>query len=187
MTSQFDNFEHDKLKTDKTRSNPMSSELNNNAAKSSSELDRFELVSAYIDGELSAAERKRVQAWIDREPEMKTLYTNLLALQGQMQSLEAPASKSADKITEGVFKSLDRRRHQRRLMLGGSAIAASVLATITGLIPGVAPAWRSARNAPAQNPADTVMLAVALNKPTIDIPKPLNGYNVEQQLLPDRL
>ena len=173
--TQFENFEHDKF-------------VAGSENKSESSADRFELISAYIDDELSPTERKQVQNWIDREPQMKTLYTQLLALQGQMQSLEAPASSpSADEITEAVFQSLDRRRRQRRLILGGSAIAASILATFTGLIPGVSPGWRYAQSGSGQNNADTVMLAVALNKPAINIPKPLNGYNVEQRSLEDRL
>ena len=147
-------------------------------------LHRFELISAYIDDELSASERKQVQSWIDREPQMKTLYTRLLALQSQIQSLEAPTSnRSADEIAERVFHSLDRRRRQRRLLLGGSAIAASILATITGLIPGVSPGWKFAQSGDSgQNTADTVMLAVALDKPAINIPKPINGHSVGQPL-----
>ena len=208
--TQFENFEHDKFVAGSENKSESSAErflmqsLRDAIASPVVEdddlslrlcgetpktaLHRFELISAYIDDELSPTERKQVQNWIDREPQIKTLYTQLLALQGQMQSLEAPTTnRSADEIAEGVFQSLDRRRRQRRLMLGGSAIAASILATFTGLIPGVSPVWRYAQSGSGQNNVDTVMLAVALNKPAINIPKPLNGYNVEQRSLQDRL
>ena len=177
--TQFESFEHDKFMAgseNKPKSYSDCSQVQS--------LHRFELISAYIDDELSASERKQVQSWIDGEPQMKTLYTQLLALQSQMQSLEAPTSnRSADEIADRVFQSLDRRRRQRRLMLGGSAIAASILATITGFIPGVSPGWKFAQSGDSrQNTTNMVMLAVALDKPAINIPKPLNGHTVGQPL-----
>ena len=148
--------------------------------------ERFELISAYIDNELSPTERKQVQNWLDCEPQTKQLYTQLLALQGQMQSLEVPQSNcEPDKITASVFRTLDRRRYKRRLILGGGAIAASVLAGFTGLVSGVDSDLKLAQSVDSeQNMTDTVMLAIALNKPAIDIPKPLNGY-VEQPEVED--
>lgn len=145
--------------------------------------DSFELLSAYLDGELSPTQRHQVQTWIDRDPQMKALYTELLALQSQIQSLEAPPNqKTVGEITEQVFHSLDRQRRQRRLVLGGSAIAASCLATITSLIIGIMPSGLKVAHSPSssENLADSVMLAVALNKPAINIPNSVNGYNMEQ-------
>ena len=170
MTSKFENFEH-----------------NRSIDRSNEEMelpaDNFELLSAYLDGELSSTERKQVQTRLDQDPQLKKLYTRLLALQSQIQSLPVPPrSESAAEIAEKVFQSLSRRRRQRRLLLGGSAIAATFLATITGLIPGISsPSWRLAQfSAPNKIDSEAVMLAVALNKPTIDIPKSINGYNFEQ-------
>lgn len=145
--------------------------------------DSFELLSAYLDGELSPTQRHQVQTWIDRDPQMKALYTELLALQSQIRSLEAPPSqKTVGEITEQVFQSLDRQRRQRRLVLGGSAIAASCLATITSLMIGIMPSGLKVAHSPSsrENLSDSVMLAVALNKPAINIPESVNGYKMEQ-------
>lgn len=142
--------------------------------------DYFELLSAYIDGELSPKEKNQVQRLLDRDPKIKNLYTQLLTLQGQMQSSPAPpGDKSVAEITAGVFQSIEHRRHRRRLLWGGSAIAASILAGITGLIPGIAPELRMAENQDYGDKTQPVMLAVAVNKPAIDIPKALNGYGIE--------
>ncbi len=146
-------------------------------------IDQFELLSAFIDGELSPTERNQVQAWLDQDPEIKQLYTQLLALQSQMQHSVVPGdTKSVAEITAGVFHSIDHHRRQRKLVLGSSALAASLLAVIS-VIPGVAPP--GLRIAEQQSPADVtsspVMLAVAIDKPTVNIPKAINGHHIETQ------
>ncbi|MFM2310804.1 MAG: hypothetical protein RLZZ04_80 [Cyanobacteriota bacterium] len=174
MTSKFEDFEPDQsmVSSDQQKKFPT---------------DNFELISAYLDGELSSTERFQVQKWIDEDPQMKQLYHKLLALQGQIQSLEAPPTRrTVGEITEQVFQSLDRQHRRRRLLWGGGAIAASCLATITGLIPGLmSPSLRVAHSPNAhdlapQVPPEQVMLAVALNKPAINIPKLVNGYSIEE-------
>ncbi|MGF1589582.1 MAG: anti-sigma factor family protein [Pleurocapsa sp.] len=169
MTSQFDGFEQ----------NQATETFNQ---ETESKTDRFELLSAFIDGELSPTERNQVQAWLDQDPEIKQLYTQLLALQCQIQHSVVPSStKSVAEITTGVFDSIDRHRRQRKLVWGGSAIAASLLAAIS-LIPGIAPP--GLRIAEQQSPADgasPVMLAVAINQPTVNIPKAINGHHLETQ------
>lgn len=168
MTRKFDSFGQE-----------CSAETFNQEEKTT---DRFELLSAFIDGELSPAQRNQVQAWLDHDPEIKQLYTQLLALQCQMQhSVAPPSQKSVAEITAGVFHSIDRRR-RRKLIWGGSAIAASVFAAI-GLVPGAAPpAFRLANRQPPGTLADSpVMLAVAIDKPTVNIPKAINNRNIEAQ------
>lgn len=143
--------------------------------------ERLELLSAYIDGELSAVERNQVQIWLDEDPQFKQLYSQLLALQGQIQhSVAPPSEKSVSEITAGVFRAVDRKRRQRKLFWGGSALAASILAAVAGLIPGTAPLRMATRENPAEIESKTVMLAVAVNKPAIDIPKALDGYDAER-------
>ena len=166
MTPQFENFEHH------------NSELNSEHLDSMTDRD-FELISAYIDGELSPAERKQVQQWLDQDPQTKALYTQLLRLQGQMQNLPAPASaESTAQITTQVFQTIDSQRRRRRVIFSGSAIAASLLTAIS-LFPGTN-SWKFAQSPNVnQGESDTVMLAVALNTPAINIPKSLNGYQVD--------
>ena len=91
MTSKFEDFEHDKIA-------PIADEA---------ELppDCFELLSAYIDGETTASQRHQVQTWLDEDPRVKRLYTQLLALQSQMQhSVAPPCEKSVTEITSEVFQ-----------------------------------------------------------------------------------
>lgn len=172
MTSKIEDFNHDRSV----------GSLNQMELSS----DSFELLSAYLDGELSPTQRNQVQTWIDRDPQTKALYLELLALQSQIQGLEAPSSeRTVEEITEQVFHSLDCRR-QRRLLLGGGAIAASCLATITGLIVGIMPpGLRVAQSpSPRENLSNSVMLAVAINKPAINIPGSINDYIISPPRAP---
>lgn len=149
--------------------------------------DCFELLSAYIDGELSLTEKQQVQTWLDEDPEVKAIYTQLMSLQGQMQHSVAPKSeKSVAEITTEVFQTLDldlRRSRRRKLVWGGSAIAASVLAIISGIVPGTNPlGLRMAQTSSPKVNTSSVMLAVAVNKPAIDIPKAVEGYSFDSEL-----
>ena len=170
MTSKFEDFEHDKLP-------PIANEAR--------ELPPgcFELLSAYIDGETTASQRYQVQTWLDRDPQVKRLYTQLLTLQNQMQHSVAPAcEKSVAKITSEVFQSIDNsHRRQRRLILTGTAIAASMVAAITSIVSGTAPLRMrmAARENPTDFNAPNETLAIALNKPAINIPKTVRGYDLE--------
>jgi Putative zinc-finger len=43
--------------------------------------DRFELLSAYLDGEVTAPERRQVEAWLKSDPKMQALYARMLKMQ----------------------------------------------------------------------------------------------------------
>ncbi|WP_019505787.1 anti-sigma factor [Pleurocapsa sp. PCC 7319] len=173
MTSKFEDLQHNQstevpdLETDNLGAAP----------------DYFELVSAYIDGELSASDRNQVQVLLDQDSEVKHLYTQLLALQSQMQNSWAPPSnKSASEVSLQVFREIDRTHNrQRGLVLGGGVLVASLLAAMSGIIPGITPlSFRMANiESPTTVNSDSVMLAVAVNKPAVNIPKAATGYLIE--------
>ena len=149
MTSNFDDFEKD-----------------------ASELDYFELLSAYIDGELTPAERDRVRHWLDNDPEIKTTYINLLKLQTQMQGIPIPPTVSVEDLSAGVFQKIDRRRLRKRCFVwGGGAIAAAFLATISGIVPGINSPGLQLTESPSESFSEPMMVAVAVNKPAVKIPK----------------
>ncbi|WP_198525096.1 anti-sigma factor family protein, partial [Kamptonema formosum] len=70
--------------------------------------DRFELVSAYLDGEVTAAERRRVEEWLSSEPAVQRSHAQLLALRQEIEAMPAPAALlCAERTLEGVFAKLD--------------------------------------------------------------------------------
>lgn len=154
-------------------SNFETSELNQKpVANSNLERDRFELLSAYLDGELTAGERRQVQEWLDNDRQTQRLYTRLLRLRQGLQNLPLPkVSQSAQKLSVQVFQSIDRRQRWRRtLVWGGGAIAALFIGAVSGLLPGTDIFLPINQFASQESSPDSDSLMIALNHPVIDIP-----------------
>ena len=137
--------------------------------------DCFELLSAYIDGEATPVERQQVQQWLDNDPEIKKIYIQLLKLQGEMHSLAVPipADISPEVLSQKVFAEVERSRNQQKLFLwGGGIIATTIIAAISGVIPGLnSPSLKLAESQIEETIPESVMVAVTLNQPTVTIPK----------------
>ena len=133
--------------------------------------DRFELLSAYIDGEVTAAERHQVQELLSRDSDMQRLYTRLMKLRQGLQQLPVPARETtATETAQQVFSRIDRRRTRKAFIWGGAAIAALFVSAVSGVLPGS----RSFVPQLAQSPEPEVAsepLMISANQPVIEIPK----------------
>jgi anti-sigma factor RsiW len=163
--------------------------------------NRFELLSAYLDHEVSADERKQVETWLADDPEFYTLYQRLLMLQRSCQSIPTPSPAAADQTLERVFERIDAR--QRRLPLWSTLAAAAVAGTV-GAIAG---AWNgggplspqfaanqegvkspvvASVNTPAttefptQETVEPSGLMIAIEHPPVDLPPAINMTGIEQ-------
>lgn len=134
---------------------------------------RFDLLSAYLDGEVTASERQQVQHWLDTDEQFRQLYHQLLRLQQGVSHLPDPSpSVLPPDLSQQIFHHLDRQRHQRHFAIAGGF---AILAAIAGL---VSP-WNLTENSwmpklaqqfspPAQITPEPLMLA--LNRPLVEIP-----------------
>ncbi|TVP61252.1 MAG: transcriptional regulator [Nodularia sp. (in: Bacteria)] len=157
--------------------------------------DRFELLSAYLDGEVTAAESRQVEEWLKNDASVQCLYSRLLNLRRGLRTFPVPTAQEPPEVTaEQVFKRV-RRRSRPVWALGGAAVAACVIGAISGLLPsGEFNIPQLARQQPveptqrATTPvASSFPLMVALNNPVIDIPKaaiasPEQSFHLEQPL-----
>ncbi|MGL5197047.1 MAG: anti-sigma factor family protein [Chroococcales cyanobacterium] len=133
--------------------------------------ERFELVSAYIDGEATQSERRQVQEWLDRDPEVKRLYLNLIKLRETVQVLPVPAPvQPVQETVHNLFRRLDRQR-QRRVLWGGVAIAALVLAGLSSLIFRDRTYSPQMATVPAETQTPSERLMIALNGSVVEIPE----------------
>ncbi|MEA5577381.1 transcriptional regulator [Anabaena sp. UHCC 0451] len=141
------------------------------------EADRFELLSAYLDGEVTATERKQVEEWLSTDDSVKCLYARLLKLRQSVRAMPIPASGHSP---EATFKQVWKRlcyRSQLGWMFSGAAVAACVIGTISGFLPDNTSKLQLAQQkiqpiAVKTQPTKTVSpLMVALNNPVIEIPK----------------
>ncbi|MBD2353973.1 zf-HC2 domain-containing protein [Tolypothrix sp. FACHB-123] len=142
--------------------------------------DRFELLSAYLDGEVTAAERRQVEAWLANDASVKCLYARLLKLRQGLQAMPVPASEQPLERTVQQVMTRLRRRSQLAWAFGGAAVAACVIGSLTGIIPGgdtktlQLAQQRIEPTQPAPEPAavePASPLMVALNNPVVEIPK----------------
>ena len=130
--------------------------------------DRFELLSAYLDGEVTAAERRQVQEWLDTDPQVQRLYKRLLKLREGLTIMSAPQSVPVQQTVDAVFAKLDRRRPTRALRWGGVAIAALFVGALATVLPGRDSFVPQLASSPTPN---SEPLMVALNEPLVNIPK----------------
>lgn len=136
--------------------------------------DRFELLSAYLDGEVTADERRQVEVWLATDAKVQRLYTRLLRLRQSFRSMPVPPSEqSAEQIAERVVARLE-RRPKRALLWGGMAVAAMFVSAIAGnlpreFVPSVARAPETEQMTPGAISSEGLM--IALDRPVIQIPK----------------
>jgi anti-sigma factor RsiW len=138
------------------------------------ERDRFELLSAYLDGELTASEKRQVEDWLANDQTVQCLYARLLKIRQGLRTLPVP---QAHRSSETIQKVLDRLQRRSRLaVIGGTAIAAVFVGAISGILPMNESAPQLAQEAiqpiaikPTIKPSGTLMVAV--NSPVLPIPK----------------
>lgn len=134
--------------------------------------DRFELLSAYLDGEVSPVERQQVEAWLATDPQVQRLYKRLLNLRQGLQTMPVPAStRSAEQMATQVFSRLDNRRRQRAVTWGGAAIAATFIAAVSGVFVDSRPFAPKFAQSPEPAVENSEPLMIAINKPLVNIPK----------------
>ncbi|MBG1265545.1 anti-sigma factor family protein [Nostoc sp. WHI] len=140
--------------------------------------DRFELLSAYLDGEVTAIERRQVEEWLANDASVQCLYARLLKLRQGLRTLPVPtAQQSPEATVEQVLTRL-RRRSRLSWTIGGAAVAACVIGAVSGLLPGGSrtpqmaqrPQIESAQTSSASMIPPSPLM-VGLNNPVIEIPK----------------
>lgn len=127
--------------------------------------DRFELLSAYLDGEVTAAERRQVEEELANDPESQRLYQRLLNLRQGLQTIPVPAAQQPVQQTIELVYQRVHRRSRRAIVWGGSAVAAVVLGAVSTVLPP-----RQLLQM-AKSPSQIEPLRVALNSPVVEIPK----------------
>lgn len=130
--------------------------------------DRFELLSAYLDGEVTPEERRLVQTWLNNDPTTKCLYNRLTALRHGLREEDCPPSCDADVTLSGVFQCLNRRLRMVS-MAGVGVVVVGVLNLLSGTMGADPTRWSVAQG---PNPAPTSTLQIALDQPAFPIPVP---------------
>ncbi|MDZ8260395.1 anti-sigma factor family protein [Nostoc sp. ChiQUE01b] len=140
--------------------------------------DRFELLSAYLDGEVTATERRQVEEWLANDASVQCLYARLLKLRQGLRTLPVPAAQQSPEETVQQVLTRLRRRSSLNWMVGAAAIAACAIGAVSGLVGGgsmVPQLAQRPQKEPIQTSSASIVppspLMVGLNNPVIEIPK----------------
>lgn len=154
----------------------------------------LELLSAYLDDQLSASDRKKVRELLANNPQVREEYEQMLSLQEKMSQLPIPPSViTPEQMSSRVFEQIKHQQNQRHKWLwGGGAIAVVSVATLSNLLPqrSLMPQWAQLQETPSDseslvlainqasqvylhspNPSGAAQLRITLNQPIVAIPK----------------
>lgn len=153
--------------TEKLERDNNSSRGHQNHKKNTMKQELFELISAYLDGEVTAEERRQVEGLIARDKLASYLYNQLLQLHSNLEKMPPPpASEPVEQTIRKVYSRLD-RRPKLALFWGGTAFATLFLAMLSGVVPGS----RSFLPQLATTP-EPEAVQIALNEPIVEIINP---------------
>jgi len=131
--------------------------------------DRFELLSAYLDGEVTAAERRQVEEWLANDPGVQCLYARLLKLRQGLRTMPVPPVQQPGEDTASLVFARLNNRPKMAVVWGGAAIAAVFIGAFSGVLQGSQSPVAQLAQFP--QPANPENLMVALNTPVVAIPK----------------
>ena len=142
--------------------------------------DRFELLNAYLDSEVTADERRQVEDWLVNDPVAQKLHCRLLKLRQGMKAMPVPqVPESVHHQVDAVIHRSD-RRWQVMVAWGSTAVAALFIGLLSGVVPGdrgVIPQVAESPVMPLDRPTNVSalpkedVLMIALDKPVVTIPK----------------
>ncbi|WP_404785695.1 anti-sigma factor family protein [Altericista sp. CCNU0014] len=152
--------------------------------------EKFELLSAYMDGEVSPVERQQVEEWLASDAELQRTYQQMLALQSGLKTMPAVApSIPTEQLVNRVMQRLDRQQQPKVWIWGGLGAATALLVgALSGLLsggnqggmfqtaqqpqaPSVTVPLPDASSTVAMRPAaDAKTLMIVLERPPVAIP-----------------
>ena len=148
--------------------------------------ERFELLSAYIDGEVSESEEQLVELWLSDDVNFRHIYQQQLKLRQLLIELPVPvaANSSAKAETElmidRVFAQIDKRSQRRKWKLAGIGITVAAMVGVFGSMftfnssPQFSPVSNSIKiKSPA--PVAEEPILIAMEEPLVPLPKAMSA------------
>ncbi|NER78651.1 MAG: zf-HC2 domain-containing protein [Leptolyngbya sp. SIO1D8] len=132
--------------------------------------DRFELLSAYLDGEVSPEERRLVMTWLADDPNIQSLYSRLLQLRQGFQGICQTGweSDASERTATAVIHELN-HRFRLTCMAGLTAAAVAFISVFSGALNQPMGRFSIVQTSAPASPRDS--LEIALDQPPILIPK----------------
>ncbi|MDR9402778.1 MAG: zf-HC2 domain-containing protein [Halothece sp. Uz-M2-17] len=131
----------------------------------------FELLSAYLDQELSPEETQDVEQWLKQDDQARRTYQKLLQLRYRLRDIPVSSSPlPSQMLSEKVITKAHHQNFRNVLLWGGGTLAALFVVIITGVFSTMnAPLPRLARSNDPKISNNSLM--IALDQPIMEIPK----------------
>ncbi|MDS3861091.1 zf-HC2 domain-containing protein [Thermosynechococcaceae cyanobacterium BACA0444] len=155
--------------------NPFSPKSTPPNSPDSSQAERFELLSAYVDGEVTPAQRAQVEAWLATEPDYQHLYHRLLKLQQSLHQAPCPLTTSAETLANQV---LAKAQNRPRTLLAWTGVGAVSAAALVGVLSSVFPGLLSPIPLNETAAADLTPTAIRTT-PSGNLYEPQNNLDLE--------
>lgn len=130
--------------------------------------EHFELLSAYIDQELSPEEIAKIQALLENDPKLQQEYQRLLSLKQKLRNFPQPSSTriNPETLAATVIHRVEQSKRKRnRWIWRGGAIAALSVAALSNLF--TSPPSRLPQLASSSSTSqEAEFLIMAINKAT---------------------
>ena len=145
--------------------------------------ERFELLSAYIDGEVTNTEEQMVEQWLSDDVDFRRLYHQQIKLRQLLVDLPVPvAANSSVKaetnvMIDRVFAEIDKRSQRRKWKLAGFGVSVAAVVGILGSMftfnssPQFSPVANSIKN-PAITVEEPVL--IAMEEPLVPVPQSMS-------------
>ncbi len=145
--------------------------------------ERFELLSAYIDGELTEAEEQLVEQWLSDDVDFRRIYLQQMKLRQSLIDLPVPvatnssAKKETEIMIDRVFAEIDKRSQRRKWKIAGIGISVAAVVGVFGSLftlsssPQFSPVANSVKS-PAPVVEEPVL--IAMEEPLVPLPKSMN-------------
>lgn len=142
--------------------------------------ERFELLSAYIDGELTEAEEQLVEQWLSDDVDFRRIYLQQMKLRQSLIDLPVPvatnssAKKETEIMIDRVFAEIDKRSQRRKWKIAGIGISVAAVVGVFGSLftlsssPQFSPVANSVKS-PAPVVEEPVL--IAMEEPLVPLPK----------------
>lgn len=138
--------------------------------------DHFELLSAYLDRELTPEENEQVEQWLNKDYQAQKNYQHLLQLRYHLQKSAVPSSSfSAEHLTQQVVTQSQHQTWQKVKFWGKRALLGGLIAFTSGTLAWTtSSSFRLAELSPSEEaPNSTLMISV--DQPIMEIPATPNS------------
>ncbi len=127
----------------------------------------FELLSAYLDGEVTPTQRQEIQELLESDAHVQELYQRLQKLRTAFHEMPYPQSHcSSQQLSNQVFAYIDQERKiKKRWLWGSTAIATLLVAAIGNILVDSESSWQPVAQKEEQ-------IIATINEPIIYIQLP---------------